>query len=198
MGGLAAVFEAAGLDQATARALDNPATGQALGIVLRIMVRELMEVLQARAEVKNQFRVAMTQISATENNPLKFCADDIDALTRLLVQDSRGFMGMVEAVTEGFEDVKAHQIAMMAGMRAAFDQLMSRFDPKSLRQEFDQELRRSDLFKPLNKNKYWDMLEDLYADISRDSDANFARLFGDEFARAYEEQMDQLGGHRRH
>jgi type VI secretion system protein ImpI len=86
---------------------------------------------------------------------------------------------------------------MMAGMRAAFDQLMSRFDPKALRHEFDQELRRSDLFKPLNKNKYWDMLEDLYADISRDSDANFARLFGDEFARAYEEQMDQLSGPRR-
>jgi len=196
-GGIAAMLEAAGLDPATARSLDNPATGQAIGLVLRMAVRELMEVLRARAEVKNQFRVPMTQISATENNPLKFCADELDALTRLLVQDGHGFKGAVEAVGEGFEDVKSHQIAMMAGMRAAFDHLLARFDPDQLRQGFDQELRRSKVFQPLNKTKYWDMLEELYKDISRDSDANFARLFGDEFARAYEEQMDQLSRHRR-
>ncbi len=195
--GIAALLETAGLDQATARALDNPATSQALGLVLRLVIKELMEVLRARAEVKNQFRVSMTQMNPSENNPLKFCVDEIDALQRLLVQQGHGFQGIVEALDEGFGDVKAHQIAMMAGMRAAFDHLLGRFDPGALRRDFDLELRRSKVFQPLNKTKYWDMLVDMYKDISGDSDANFARLFGDEFASAYEAQMDQLSQHRK-
>jgi type VI secretion system protein len=195
--GIENLLQMAGLDQATARALDTPANHQALGQALRLVVRELMEVLHARAEVKNQFRVPMTQIGATENNPLKFCANDLDALRRLLVQEGHGFQGLVEALDEGFGDVKAHQMAMMAGMRAAFDHLFARFDPESLRRGFDQELRRSPLFQPLNKTKYWDMLSEMYADLSRDSDANFSRLFGDEFARAYEEQMNKLDQIRR-
>ncbi|MFV2089708.1 MAG: type VI secretion system-associated FHA domain protein TagH [Pseudomonadales bacterium] len=195
--GIAALLETAGLDQATARALDNPATSQALGVVLRLVIKELMEVLRARAEVKNQFRVHMTQMNPSENNPLKFCVDEIDALQRLLVQQGHGFQGIVEALDEGFGDVKAHQIAMMAGMRAAFDHLLKQFDPDALRRGFDLELRRSKVLQPLNKTKYWDMLGDLYRDISGDSDANFARLFGDEFARAYEAQMDQLRQHRK-
>ena len=41
------------------------------------------------------------------------------------------------------------------------------------------------------------MLTELYTELNRDSDANFGQLFGDEFACAYEAQMDQLSGQRR-
>jgi type VI secretion system FHA domain protein len=193
-GGIAELLESAGIDQATAQALASPQMSQMLGMILRVTVRGLMDVLNARAEIKSQFRVSVTKIAPTENNPLKFCVDERDALQRLL-HPGHGFLGPVEAVDEAFEDVKAHQMAMMAGMRAAFDQLMERFNPELLQKQFDRQLGRSLL--PLNKNRYWDMLQELYADISRDSDANFARLFGDAFASAYEEQMEQLNLLRR-
>ena len=196
-GGIEDLLEAAGLDQATARMLARPEHNQIIGVMLRIAVQGMMEVLAARTAIKSQFRVSMTQIAPAENNPLKFCVDPSDAMQRLLAQQGQGFMGPVEAFEEAFNDVKAHQMAMMAGMRAAFDQLMERFNPKSLQEQFDRELRRGSLLGSLNKTKYWDMLGELYADLTRDSDANFSQLFGDEFARAYEEQMDRLGGRRR-
>ena len=195
LSGIAELLEVAGLDQATARAVSTPENSHVLGLALRVVIQGMMEVLSARAELKNQFRVAMTQIHTVENNPLKFCVDSTDALRRLLVQEGSGFLGPVDAFSEAFEDVKAHEMAMMAGMRAAFDVVMRRFDPKNLQQEFDRELRRTPMFQP--KIKYWDMLTELYEELNRDSDANFGQLFGDEFSRAYEEQMDRLGGQRR-
>lgn len=195
-GGIEHLLEAAGLDQATARGLARPEHSQIIGVMLRIAVQGMMEVLAARTAIKSQFRVSVTQIAPAENNPLKFCVDPSDAMQRLLAHQTQGFMGPVEAFEEAFDDVKAHQMAMMAGMRAAFDQLMERFNPKTLQEQFNRELRRGSLLGSLNKTKYWDMLGELYEDLTRDSDANFSQLFGDEFARAYEEQMDRLGGRR--
>lgn len=192
-GGLEAVFVAAGFDPVAARALATAENAVVVGSILRVVVQGTMEFLSARAEIKNQFRVAMTQIAPVENNPLKFSVNPLDAMQRLFVQHTQGFLGPVAAFEEAFHDSKAHQLAMMAGMRAAFDHLMERFDPHNLQKGFDRELRRSALLQSLNKTKYWDMLIDLYEDINKDSDVNFQRLFGDEFARAYEEQMARLG-----
>ena len=41
------------------------------------------------------------------------------------------------------------------------------------------------------------MLNEYFDEVTKDSDANFASLFGDEFARAYEEQMLRLSNHPR-
>jgi len=192
-GGLEELFLAAGLDAATARAVASPENARVLGAVLRVVTQGMMEILSARAEIKNQFRVAMTQIRPVENNPLKFSVNHLDAMQRLFVNRTQGFLGPIEAFDEALKDTKAHQMAMMAGLRAAFDHLMQRFDPNNLQQKFDRDLRRPALLQSLNKTKYWDMLIELYDEINKDTDANFSRLFGDEFARAYEEQMALLG-----
>jgi FHA domain-containing protein/type VI secretion system protein len=44
------------------------------------------------------------------------------------------------------------------------------------------------------KAKMWDRLVLLYADISREADDDFQRLFGESFANAYEEQIERLHG----
>jgi type VI secretion system protein len=193
-GDLASLLETAGLDQASARALSSAQTSQTLGLMLRLTVKGLIEILRARAEVKDQFRVSMTQISPSENNPLKFCVDETDALMRLLNPQGHGFLGPVEAFDQAFGDLKDHQVALMAGMQAAFHQLMERFDPENLQAEFDRRLGRSLL--QTNKSKYWDMLTELHGELTDDSDA-FAKLFGDAFAQAYEAQMERLLSVRR-
>ena len=105
---------------------------------------------------------------------------------------ARGFLGPVEAVREGFSDIKAHQMAVMAGMRAAFNDLMRRFDPDVLAESFDRHRKGGSLLGLAGKSRYWEMYVELYQQLTRDADDNFQRLFGDEFARAYEEQMDRL------
>jgi type VI secretion system FHA domain protein len=185
-------LETAGLDPASAQAVATEQLAEVFGEIMQIFVRGMMDVLKSRAEIKSEFRVPMTTIRPVENNPLKFCVDVRDALYSLFVKQGAGFLSPVEAFSEGFDDIKAHQLAMMAGMRAAFDSMMNRLDPTNLQKQFDQGMRRGAVFKPLNKMQYWQLYNEMYADITKDADENFQRLFGDVFAEAYEEQMHRL------
>lgn len=195
--GLRKLLETAGLDAQSAQEVATEDLAETFGQILQVFVHGMMDVLKARAQVKSEFRVPVTQIRPVENNPLKFCVDVRDALYSLFVKRGGGFLPPVEAFDEGFEDIRAHQLAMMAGMRAAFDGLMNRLDPAHLEEEFDQGLRRSAMFKSFNKMQYWEMYRDMYAEITSDADENFQRQFGDAFAKAYEEQMYRLTGMRR-
>ena len=47
----------------------------------------------------------------------------------------------------------------------------------------------------INKPKYWDLYREMYDSLG-DDDTTFRRLFGDEFAQAYEEQMQRLASSR--
>jgi type VI secretion system FHA domain protein len=188
---LAGILRAAGVDPATL----DPAAIASLGEVLHVVVDGLMGALKARAEIKNQFRVAMTTLKPLDNNPLKFSVDANDALRNLFGRRNQSFQSPVDAFREAFEDIKAHQLAMTAGMRAAFTELMSRFDPEELQESFDRGLKRSSLLDIINKTKYWDLYREMYASLG-DDDASFRHLFGDEFAQAYEEQMQRLAASR--
>ena len=79
---LAAFLRGAGLGAAR---LENPvATMERLGAAFRAAVAGLRAVMIARASVKGEFRIEQTMIRASGNNPLKFSADDDDALSALL------------------------------------------------------------------------------------------------------------------
>jgi type VI secretion system FHA domain protein len=133
----------------------------------------------------------MTTLKPVENNPLKFSANAEDALFNLFARRGHSFKAPVEAFQEAFDDLRAHQVATMAGMRAAFSSLMSRFEPDRLQEGFDRGLKRGALLDVMNKTKYWDLYREMYEALG-DDDATFRRLFGDEFAQAYEEQMQRL------
>ena len=186
-----AMLMAAGLDQGSAQAAATSENLAALGQILGVTTQGLIDVLTARSAVKSQFRVPMTMMRPVENNALKSSANAAEALLYLFVNKNPAYLGPVESFAEGFDDIKAHQMALMAGMRAAFDSMLRRFDPKELQQRFDKRRSKSKL-RLSSGGQYWDMYKDLYDDMTQDADANFQRLFGEEFARAYEEQMQRL------
>jgi type VI secretion system FHA domain protein len=185
------------MDPAAAQAAAaNPALADDLGQVLQIVVQGLIKVLQARSEIKDTFRLQHTRMRPQENNPLKFSPDSRAALSALFAQRVPGFLTPTETFQEAFADIEAHQMAMLAGMRAAFDNVMQRFDPESLEAEFNRD-KGGGMFKPLNKARYWDKLVEMYGRQSSNSDESFRRLFGDAFAEAYEQQMQRLTATRR-
>ncbi|MCF5931051.1 type VI secretion system-associated FHA domain protein TagH, partial [Xanthomonas perforans] len=55
------------------------------------MTAGLMDVLRARAELKNSLRLPVTLIQRTENNPLKFAATVDEAVARLLAPAGPGY-----------------------------------------------------------------------------------------------------------
>jgi type VI secretion system FHA domain protein len=183
---------AAGLDPDLARtAARDPRLAEAMGQILQNVVTGLIEVLRARAHIKQQFRLNLTQVSANQNNPLKLSGDANAALYSLFVKPGAGFLTPVEAVDEAFNDIKAHQMAVLAGMRAAFDQMFERFDPEKLQQRFDKG-RGSSMLNAINKARYWEEFIAWYADLAEDRERGFQRLFGEEFAKAYEQQMHRI------
>ena len=119
-----ALLGGAGLESVAAADLE-----QTFGQILRVVVEGVMEVLRARQEIKDEFRMHLTQFRPAENNPLKFSANVEDALHNLLVKRNPAYLGPVESFAEAFEDLRHHQIAMLAGMRAAFDAMLDEFDP---------------------------------------------------------------------
>lgn len=185
---LAELLEAAGIPAESA----TSETYAMLGKILHVVVQGTVDVLQARAHIKDEFRVPATMLKPVENNPLKFSINAQDALQNLFTKNNPGYQTPVDAFVESFEDIKAHQLAMIAGMRAAYESMFDYFNPDDLVAEFDRSLKRGVLGGVLNKTKYWQLYEDLYKKTAGDSDASFHKLFGDEFARAYEDQMQRL------
>jgi type VI secretion system FHA domain protein len=172
----------------------SPEVMNELGRVLRVVVQGLMEVLQARSEIKSQFRLPLTRVKAAENNPLKLSPNVESALHTLLVQRNAGYLGTVPAFEDAFADIRSHQMAMLEGVRAAFQSMLESFDPRQLEDRFDASAKRGgNLLSNLGgKPKYWDLYKERFERLAGDPDDTFRRLFGDVFAEAYEKQLERL------
>jgi type VI secretion system protein ImpI len=168
-----------------------PETAAVLGNILRSVVQGLIEVLRARSEIKTEFRMPVTQVKVSENNPLKFAANAEDALGNLLGRRNPAYLPAQEAFADALNDVRFHQLAMLTGVRAGFDNLMNRFDPAQLQETFERQGKRGGLFGG-GKVSYWDRYTERYEEMTKDRDDTFRRLFGEEFARAYEQQLSVL------
>ena len=144
-----------------------------------------------RERMKDDLRMKGTTFKATDNNPLKFSANVADAFHNLLVKSNPAYLAPVDAFEEAFHDVRNHQVALPAAMRLAFESMLSQFDPLRLQEEFDRQMKGSILGVPV-KLRYWDLYRDKYGDLIKDAEAAFRTLFGDAFARAYEEHLERL------
>ena len=156
---------------------------ETVGTVFRELIDGLMTVLRGRTRLKSQLRVSMTILRPAENNPLKFSPTVDEALKLLLATRHPGFLGAVDAVHEGYEDVKNHQLAITAGVQASLVKILKRFDPEKFTEKYEEGF----IFQ--KKAKCWDEYRQLYPKIV---EAALEDFFGDEFVRAYEEQMDKL------
>ena len=161
-----------------------------LDAILRIVVDGVMDVLRARAEIKNTFRLPVTVIQRSENNPLKFALGTNEAMAKILAPPDPAFLTGSAAFEDAFDDIRCHQMAMLAGVRAGFDALLRHFDPERFEREGD-----GGRFG--GKGRHWERYSDHYQSLVADADGCFRRLFGDEFARAYEEQLARLKSARR-
>jgi type VI secretion system FHA domain protein len=158
-----------------------------VGATFRQMVEGMREVLMTRTSIKSEFRIDQTMLKAKENNPLKFSTSGEEAMKALLHKPAAGYMPAERAVQEGFEDIRAHQLAVMAGLQVALTALLKRFDPETLAKR----LEKSSLLSS-KKAQYWDLFTKLYQEIAREAEDDFQSLFGREFSRAYKEQVKKL------
>jgi len=170
----------------------TPAMMLLIGQMLRESMRGTVELLVARAALKREMRAEMTMIVARENNPLKFSPSVEVALQHLLGPPSPGFMPAAPAVRDAFDDLRAHQLGVMAGMKAAFEGVLQRFDPAQLEAKLTRKSAISSLIPSTRKARLWELFQELFSQISSEAQDDFDELFGRAFVRAYEAQLDRL------
>lgn len=170
----------------------TPELAQTIGEVLRVTVTGVMEVLRARERVKDELRIRGTSFKPVNNNPLKFSANVEDAFHNLLVKRNPAYLPAPAAFDDAMGDVRDHQAAILAALRLAFETMLARFDPNRLQEDFDRQIRKGSILGAPAKLRYWDLYRDKYGELVKDADSGFRNLFGDEFTRAYEEQLKRL------
>ena len=183
---LQAFLRGAGLDQLRLDKAQAEAQMESIGRSYRLMVEGLIDVLRARASLKGEFRMQQTMIQPAENNPLKFAPNAEEALLLLLRHGNQAFMAPDLAVRDSFDDLRAHQLAVMAGVEAAIKHLLTRFEPAQLEERMGKPGGLSSIFNGSRQAQYWQQFTELYSNISREAQEDFQDLFGREFSRAYE------------
>lgn len=163
-----------------------------IGQLLRESTAGTVDMLVARSVLKREIRAELTMIKARENNPLKFSPTAEVALNHLLNPPTAGFMSGGPAMRDAYNDLRAHQFGMLAGMRAALDGVLKRFDPAVLETRLGQKSVLASLLPATRKARLWELFNELYEQLSAEANDDFHELFGKAFLRAYEAHVDEL------
>jgi type VI secretion system protein ImpI len=162
-----------------------------LGQALRVVVQGVMDVLHARTDIKTQFRLPITRVQSSLNNPLKLSPNVEAALYTLLVEKNSAYLPTSKSFEDAFRDIRHHQMALLGGVREAFDHMLATFEPERLEKELDSGARRG-VLRMGGKSRFKEQYAVRFAALMSDRDGSFRRLFGDCFGEAYEKQLEQL------
>ena len=167
------------------------------GKIMRAAVEGAMALLAARATAKKELRAEdRTMVASKDNNPLKLMSDPQEALMFLFdVRDQTGgFLDPVQAVGDACEDLRTHELALMAGMRAAIQGALGRFDPNAIERAYEKSGKGFSLAS--RKAKLWELFVVQQDKLAREAQDDFNKVFGRDFMGAYQAQLRRVKGGR--
>lgn len=170
----------------------SPELLRAIGAMMKIAVEGIHRLVAMRAVAKSEMQADVTMIQVRGNNPLKFSPDATVALQLLLQPPARGFLAGPSALRDALIDLQSHQIGVMAGMRAALDAMLDRFDPSQLEPQLSTKSVLDSLVPAVRRAHLWELYLEHYRSLRQDAQEDFDRLFGEAFREAYEAQVRSL------
>ena len=171
--------------------------GRAPSDAMRSMLQGLIDERQSRAQMAAELRLRSLPPALSTPNPLHHAVNADDALRLLAPSPEPGRMTGAQAVADALDEIRAHQLATSAALKAAFRSMLSCFDPQSLEARFDRRLRHAGVLPIGSKFRYWQLYVELFEELASGSDAGFQKLFGEAFAEAYELQLTTTKGRPR-
>ena len=132
---------------------------------MQLLLCGLMDSLRSRSSLKHEFRVNQTTFQQQENNPLKFSASVDDVFENLFLRRSKSFLSSKRAITEAFDDIRKHDIALTAGTLGAIEGVLNQLAPEAIT---SRDFNASPLDKVLPGQKqlrYWKMYQSLHQDL---------------------------------
>jgi len=194
---LRAFLEGAGVPHKELSAAESERMLRDCGAIMRAAVEGIMMLLLARAEMRKEFEAEeRTMVAARDNNPLKLMSDPHEAMDFLFDPAERtdGFLDPVQAVGDACEDLRSHELALMAGMRAAILGALRHFDPHVIERAFEKRAKGFSLAS--RKAKLWELFVEQQDKLARDAQEDFNKVFGRDFMGAYQAQLRRLKGGR--
>ena len=170
----------------------TPALMELIGQVLHEAARGTVDLLGARATVKRELGSEATAIVPRQNNPLKFSPNAEVALRHLLSPPARGFIAAAPAMLDAYNDLRAHQFGVVAGMQAALEAAMQRFDPASVEVQVGGPSLLNNLLPSTRKARLWDLYTVHFATIRDSAREDVNSLGGDAFLTAYDEHVKRM------
>jgi predicted component of type VI protein secretion system len=190
---LRVLLEGAGMPHKELSAAESERLLRDCGALLRAAVEGLMMLLIARAEMSKDFEAEeRTMVAARDTNPLKLMADPHEAMQFLLDPADRtdGFLDPVRSIGDACEDLRAHELAVMAGMRAAIFGALRRLDPQVLEKTFEKSA--GGFAFGSRKAKFWEAFVVQQRELAQQAQEDFQKVFGRDFTSAYHAQLRKL------
>ena len=148
--------QAAGVSEEVFARKDPAELAEQLGGVMRLVVDNVMQLLNARVQAKRLTRSSQhTMIQAIDNNPLKFSPTAEDALRIMFGPPTRSYLDARRAIEQGFEDLKSHQIKTYSAMQHALTALLADLEPETIARDTDADRGIAALMAS-RKSKLWD------------------------------------------
>jgi type VI secretion system FHA domain protein len=185
-------LEGAGMPHQQLSAMQSERLLRDSGALLRAAVEGLIGLVIARSEMRQEFEGEQgTMVAARDKNPLNLMADPDEAMKFLFDPGDRtdGFLDPLQAISDASDELRSHQLAVMAGMRAAVLAALRRFDPADLEKAFD---KSAGFSLGSRKAKLWDVFLAQQQKLTQDAQADFNKLFGRDFMRGYQTQLRKL------
>lgn len=163
-----------------------------MGASVRMIVQGLTELMNVRAELKKELRaVDRTMLGAQENNPLKTGMEPGELLHYLLFMPAgaAGYMPVKAALEEAIGDLRGHEFASVAAVRAAVEGSIREFDPQKLRTAL---LKGRKSIALVDNARLWDLYSTFY-EKKREHMADWLeQMFNRHFMPTYSRETERL------
>lgn len=183
-----ATFRANGLDPTL---LQDPKFVDQAVALLPYFLEGTLNILQSRAQVKNELRASKTIFQAIDNNPLKYSVNLQDAIQNLFTHRRPGFLSPNDAIKEAFVDIEQHETALVSGIQGGLNGLLDKIKPETIESRIQANESKKNLFGKISSSKKWDFYKETYSHITDTSGDSFLELFGSDFLNAYESHINQ-------
>ncbi len=188
---LAALMEGMGLSPSSA-SLKPVELARLAGILLRELTAGTMAACVTRSLTKSETQLDVTLLNGRANNPLKFFPNAEQALTQFFSTPSSAYLSPELAIQGAFEDLRTHELAMIAASRAAMSEVMRQISPSEIEQQLKNEGALDHVFQSHRKARCWEGLIQRYAALDMQSDEDAQRFYARQFSRAYAQQIARI------
>ncbi|UQY45857.1 type VI secretion system-associated FHA domain protein TagH [Erwinia sp. PK3-005] len=162
------------------------------GRMLSLFSQGTVALLSSRSILKRGVKAEMTMILNEANNPFKILPSGKTVLMQMYQSQMPGFMQPEQAVRDALVDLQAHQLGMIAGIRAIIAAMLQSFNPQRLEDNARQDGQLPKMrFTAHRKAALWDYFIRSYQRTAGELEDDFHSLFGEAFLHAYDMEVNQ-------